>query len=992
MVTDPIARFADDAAPKFRNYQSFMARRVREILLVSSLYDACIINEDCRLADRIAHEYQDLNLTHPPMVTWAATAEEAIRLVESRDFDLVITMYRLADMDAFALGRELKKRSKRLPVVLLTHDSQIPAECAPGAESTGGVDRIFVWSGDSELLVSIIKSVEDLLNVESDTRKGGVRVILLVEGSPVRLSRILPVLYRQIMIQTQATTEESLNAEHRMLRRRARTKVLLADTYENAEAILEQFGDYLQGVICESELLRACQPDSKAGLALLEQVRERSADLPFLLVGTDPDPETPPILEAAEAEYLDLAVDSLPGYLKHYLLNRLGFGDFVFRMKDGREIARAATVQELERLLPDIPDESVFRHASGNDFSRWLYARSEFILAERLQGMGTADFNQDTAAMKAFIAKLIHDRRTQRQRGVVADFKPETFEAEMAFVKVGQESMGGKARGLAFLSLQLEQKPQLHERYPGVRIFVPDTLVLATDVFDAFLEAGDLRIHSRTTLSDDDIADRFLRVPLPGILDTSLRAYLKKVSCPLAVRSSSLLEDSQSHPFAGIYRTYMLPNADPDPETRFRHLADAVRLVYASTFFAEPRAFAQRTGRRPDEEKMGVVIQKLVGERYGDLFYPAVSGVAQSYNYYPVAPMTPEDGIANVAMGLGVTVVGGERSLRFCPRYPQNLPQFSTVDDILSNAQRHFYGMRMVNAPFVLSTFAEATLAKREVADVVERRALEMVASSYMPEEHRVKDALMTGGHPVVTFAPLLKHRAVPLAEMLADLLEMGEQGMGCPVDIEFSLNFPTDGNSMPELALLQIRPMVARKELVSVDISETESQEAVCYSVHALGNGISEGIGDIVFVKPEDFDPARTADIAREIGRINAQLVKEERQYLLVGPGRWGSQDPWLGIPVQWSDISGSAVIVETTLESFRPDPSQGSHFFHNLTSLNMTYFSILDDGADRIRWDWLKAQPVQKVTRFLSHVRLEKALTVKVDGKTSRGVVIDP
>lgn len=989
-LTVSIEQFADDFALRFDSYQTFMTRRVREILLVSSLYDACIINEDCRLADRIAHEYQDLKLSNPPHVTWAATAEAALKCLDTKDFDLVITMYRLADMDAFALGREVKKRSEHLPVVLLTHDSQIPAECTPGARPADGVDRVFVWSGDSELLVSIIKSVEDLLNAKADTGKGGVRIILLVEGSPARLSRILPMLYRQIMVQTQATIEEGLNEEHRRLQRSARTKVLIADTLEAAEDIYRNYKSYLLGVISEKALMRSCRLDPDAGLSLLKRIREEDSNLPFLLVDKGAELDTRNAVESGSASILDLETESVPGYLWHYLQRHLGFGDFVFRMKDGREIGRAATVQELETLIPDIPDESIYFHCSKHDFSRWLYARSEFFLADRLRGLSTRDFAEQPAAMRTFLSEAIHARRTSRQKGVVADFRADAFDAELEFVKIGSDSMGGKARGLAFLALQLRQNPDFHDRFKDVRIFVPKTLVLATDVFDAFVDNGDLRVYSRTSLSDDDIAVRFLKSKLPEDAARALRAYIRKVSWPLAVRSSSLLEDSQSHPYAGIYRTYMLPNSDPDPEERFRQLADAIKLVYASTFFQEPRAFARRTGRRPDEEKMAVVVQRMVGERYGDLFYPAVSGVAHSYNYYPIAPMTPEDGIANIAMGLGFTVVGGERSLRFCPRYPRNLPQFSTVEDILANAQRFFYGMKMTRSKVVLNTFAEATLEKREIVDIEDRRVLERVAGSYLPEEHRVKDALVPGGHPVVTFARILKHQSVPLAGMLADMLELGEKGMGCPVDMEFSLNFPTEAGEKPELALLQIRPMAARKELVSVVIKETEIREAICYSTHALGNGITEGISDIVFVKPEDFDPSRTADIGREIGRINARLIKEGRQYLLVGPGRWGSQDPWLGIPVQWVDISGTAVIVETTHESFRPDPSQGSHFFHNLTSLNMAYFSILDEGEDRIRWDWMKAQPVQKVTRFLSHVRLERMLTIKVDGKTSRGVIL--
>jgi hypothetical protein len=831
--------------------------------------------------------------------------------------------------------------------------------------------------------------VEDGLNAAADTERGGVRILLVVASSPSRRSRLLPVLYRQIMVQTQAAIDEGLNEEQRLGRRRARTKVLVAETPTEAEELYQRYHPYLMGIACDRELAVDCRPDSRAGLAFLERVRRDAADLPLLLMDRDPDEDTRKAAEAIGAKLVDLSAESVPAFFEAYLRDHLGFGDFVFRTDDGREAGRAATVRELETLLPGMPGEPVLRHWKRNDFSRWLFARGEFALADRLRRLRN-DIIEDPEAMKTFLAGVLRSRRIRRQMGVVADFRADACGPETAFAKAGDGSMGGKGRGLAFLAAQLQEHPDIQERFDAVRIAVPNTLVLATDLFDAFLDENELRLHSRTAMTDEDIAGRFLAARLPRRLAEDLRAFAEKVTWPLAVRSSSLLEDHQMHPYAGIYRTYMLPNADPDPGERFRQLADAVRLVYASTFYAEPRAFAERTGRRADEEKMAVVVQKMVGQRYGDLFYPVVSGVAQSYNYYPIAPMTPEDGIANIAMGLGVTVVGGERSLRFCPRYPRNLPQFSTVDDILANAQRFFYGLKMAEPRVSLGRSAETTLDKREIADVEDAAPLEWVAGSYSPEEHRVKDGYTAGSHPVATFARILKYDAVPLAEVLCRMLDLGEKAMGCPVDIEFSLNAPAGHGEKPELALLQIRPMAARKELVSIDIDEGEISGAVCYSGHALGNGVIGDLRDIVFVKPENFDPARTADIAREIGRLNAGLVKAGRTYLLVGPGRWGSQDPWLGIPVQWAEISGASVIVETTHESFRPDPSQGSHFFHNLTSLNLSYFTIAEDADDRIDWKWFQSRPVEKVSRFLSHVRLDRPMTVKVDGKTSRGVVI--
>ncbi|MBL0714043.1 MAG: hypothetical protein JJV98_10125 [Desulfosarcina sp.] len=516
-------------------------------------------------------------------------------------------------------------------------------------------------------------------------------------------------------------------------------------------------------------------------------------------------------------------------------------------------------------------------------------------------------------------------------------------------------------------------------------------LVVTTDIFEAFVETNDLQVRSRTRRRDEEIAERFKAAPLPAKVVEDLDAYLTRVENPLAVRSSSLLEDSLSRPYAGIYRTYMLPNDHPDRQVRLDELLTAIKLIYASTFFEEPRAFAERTRQKPDEEKMAVVIQGLVGQFCDDLYLPVISGVAQSYNFYPIAPMQPEDGIANIAVGLGQTVVDGERALRFCPRHPQNLPQFSTVDDILDNAQRYFYGLKMQSSPLKLGIDTNATLAKREIGDSDHPDLMRLSTSTYLPEEHRIKDAAVAGGYPVVTFAPLLKYDALPLAEILKELLDVGQRGLGRPVDIEFCIHNPADGNGRPQLSILQIRPMAGRAEFSAVAIQSEERKHAFCYSENALGNGVNSDLTDILYVKPADFDPAKTREIAKDIARMNAELTQAGRHYLLIGPGRWGSADPWLGIPVNWADISGAAVIVETTHAAFRADPSQGSHFFHNLTSLGMSYLNIIADSADFIQPGWFASHPVMRVTRFLSHIRLDRPVVVKVDGCSSRGIIRD-
>ncbi|MGD8268164.1 MAG: PEP/pyruvate-binding domain-containing protein, partial [Desulfobacterales bacterium] len=626
------------------------------------------------------------------------------------------------------------------------------------------------------------------------------------------------------------------------------------------------------------------------------------------------------------------------------------------------------------------------------DIARWLYARGELLLAQRLQALERSDaLEAANGDLPQVLKTLLRVRRLNRHQETIADFDRQAFDGQTGFYRIGRGSMGGKARGLLLLASQLRSSSDWRRQFPQVDITVPGALVVATDVFDAFVETNGLQIRSRTQLHDEEIAARFLAAPLPATVIEDLEAYLAKVDHPLAVRSSSLLEDSLSRPYAGIYRTYMLPNDHSDRQVRLTELQTAIKLVYASTFFEEPRAFAKRTQQQPDEEKMAVVIQGLVGRSYGDLYLPAISGVVQSYNYYPMAPMQPEDGIASIAVGLGKAVVGGERALRFCPRYPQHLPQFSSVDDILDNAQRYYYGLKMKVPPLTLGVDADAHLVKREVGEDDPPDLMRLSAGTYLPEEHRIKDAAAAGGYPVITFAPLLKYDALPLAEILNELLDLGRRGLGRAVDIEFCLDFPADGGGRPQLSILQIRPMADQSESATVAIQDDDRKHAFCYSENALGNGVSADLTDIVYVKPSDFDPSKTSAIAKEIARMNAELVKAGRRYLLIGPGRWGSADPWLGIPVNWADISGAAVIVETTHKDFNADPSQGSHFFHNMTSLGMSYLNITAQSEDFIKPGWFASHPVMRVTRFLSHIRLERPVIVKVDGRSSRGILRD-
>ncbi len=661
----------------------------------------------------------------------------------------------------------------------------------------------------------------------------------------------------------------------------------------------------------------------------------------------------------------------------------------MFRFPDGQEIARASNLREMEKILPSIPDESVFYHGQHNHFSSWLMARSEVMLASKLKPVKVSDF-PSAGDLKKYLASCIYERRKGRQKGLITELVTGSFDPDADFIKVGKGSLGGKARGLAFISTQLKENPRLQKKFEDVDIQVPKSLVLSTDGFDAFVNENNLKELATAELSDEEISRLFLAAHFPESLLGDLELFIRQARYPLAVRSSSLLEDAQFQPFAGIYKTYMLPNNHRDRSVRLERLIMAVKLVYASTYFQTPKSYARSTFHRMEDEKMAVAIQHLTGSACGDYFYPAVSGVAQSYNFYPIAHLEPEEGIAHIALGLGKTVVEGGTSLRFSPCYPQFLPQFSTVDDILKNSQRHFYALKMKGFPQDFGIIEDATLARLNVDDVSDHPAVRHLASTYSHQEHRIRDGAQTGGYLVMTFANILKYRAFPLADIMADVLEIGRKGMGCPVEIEFAVNLPLSADQRPSFDLLQVRPMGINQDQMDIEIHDEDIAAAVCYSTMALGNGRSKDIGDVVFVNPETFDPAHTTDIASEIGHMNKQLVQQNRKYLLIGPGRWGSADRWLGIPVSWHDIFGVGAMIETTTENFKADPSQGSHFFHNITSLGISYLTTSPNGDDFIDWKWLQSLPTEKETTYLHHVKLENPLTIKIDGRKSTAVIL--
>lgn len=970
----------------FKVFHELMARKVTDILLVSSPYDAFIMEEEGRLAERIIHEYRGLNLSRPPMLSWVSSAREALDILGQKKFDLVITMPQVDETDAHVLGRRIKTQYPDLPVFLMIQNTSRHL-LDRNYSDRKSIDRIYVWSGNSDLLLALIKNLEDRLNVAYDTQRARVRVIIIVEDSPIYYSSLLPLLYKEIVSQTQAVMEESLNDEHRILRMRARPKILVAQTYEEALELYRQYKPYLLSVFSDVRFPRNNKLDDNAGFNLLSMIRADNPDLPLLNFSSEESNR-----ERAQnipAVFLNKNSATLHSEIRSFFMQYLGFGEFIFRLPQNDEIGKASNLREMEKLLPTIPDESVYYHATRNHFSSWLMARSEIMLASKLKPVKISDFKSIEEA-KAYLVSIIRDRRVGRQKGIITEFDSNHFDPDADFTKIGKGSLGGKARGLAFMSTRLKNSPELHAKFKNVIIAVPKTVVVSTEVFDTFIRENNLGKIATGNESDPEVIRLFTDARIPGVLRRDLKQYLKHARYPLAVRSSSLLEDAQFQPFAGIYKTYMIPNNHPDLAERCKQLLLAIKLVYASTYCESARAYVKSTFHRAEDEKMAVVIQQLTGETYGQYFYPAVSGVAQSYNYYPIAHMKPEDGLTHIALGLGKIVVEGGAAMRFSPKYPQFLPQFSTVDDILENAQRFFYALKMTHFPEDLPGNDDATLEKMDIDATMLDARVRQLCSTYSAQDHRIRDGVQSPGHPVCTFASVLKYDSLPLAEILTEILALGRQGMGCPVEIEFAVNIPSDSDQASVFELLQIRPMAVNQSNLAVDISDKDISRAFCYSTMALGNGRFEKIQDIIFINPDTFDAADTIKIAAEINQVNKEMTRRQQKYLLIGPGRWGSADRWLGIPVRWTDISGVGAIVETTFEGLKADPSQGSHFFHNITSLGISYLNTSEGGEDFIDWKWLQSLTVVTETPHLKHVRVQKPLLIKIDGKESRGVII--
>jgi hypothetical protein len=698
-------------------------------------------------------------------------------------------------------------------------------------------------------------------------------------------------------------------------------------------------------------------------------------------------------VNSLSATFLNKNASTLHTDIRKFFVSHLGFGDFIFRLPTGKTVGRAENLRAMEKVLPDIPDEALYYHAARNDFSIWLMARAEVQLASGLRPVKATDFNT-VGELREYLISCLRNRREGQQKGHITDFVDEDFDPKNEFTKIGKGSLGGKARSLAFLSTLLRENPKLHDTFPEVDILIPKTLAITTDGFDAFITDNLLNELPFETLTDSEIQAKFQTAPFPGWLEKKLGIFLRHVTYPLAVRSSSLLEDAQYHPFAGIYQTYMIPNSHKDLAVRINQLITAIKRVYASTFLAAPRAYSGSTAHRIEDEKMGVIIQEICGARHRDFFYPAISGVVQSYNYYPISPLMPEDGVAHIALGLGKTVVEGETALRFSPKHPQFLPGFSGVEEILNNAQRRFYALKLSDSLPNGNEIEDSQIVRLDIDEATDHPSVRFLSSTYDPSEHRIRDIGPSSGHPVLTFATILKYNSMPLPQLLLEILALGRKGMGSPVEIEFAINFsgqPFDkAKNKVMFSLLQIRPMAFDCSQTDVVIHPEEIRNAFCHSTMALGNGCSRNIHHILYVKPETFNPVDTIRIASDISRFNQLMRQADQKYILIGPGRWGSADRWLGIPVKWHDISRVSAILETTSKNMRAAPSQGTHFFHNITSMGISYVTVQPNGTDFIDWQWINSLPTENETGHIKLVRSPSAFTIKVNGKESSAVCV--
>ena len=966
-----------------------MQKRIHRILVICSHYDFFTLEEDGRIDEQIYYEYVSLNLRFPPVFIQADTAAKAFEILERDQIDMVIEMLNIRDDDAFQLAHRVKSIYPDIPLVVLTPFSR-EVSLRLQKEDLSAVDRVFCWLGNADLLLAIIKLFEDKLNVEYDVTKIGVQTILLVEDSVRYISSFLPNMYKIVLEQSRGFMYEGLNDHQRMLRMRGRPKILLATNYDEAVELYNKYKNSMLGIISDVSFKKnAASGESKMGVELARWVRSQNPEMPIILQSSDIRNKL--IAEELKLGFIHKLSKTISIDLREYMINFFSFGDFIFRDPDTQqEISRATDLQSLQQQLLEIPDKVLLYHTGRNEISKWLNARALFVLAQMFKQLKNTDF-ESPQEVRQYIYESIAQFRRSKGRGIIAKFDNKSFDKYQIFSRIGEGSLGGKARGLAFIDSFIK-KHHLFHRYDPAIVTIPRTVVIGTDLFDTFMEMNNLYPIALSDASDEKILEQFAQASLPESLSQDLCSFLSIVKRPIAVRSSSKLEDSHYQPFAGIYATVMVPHSS-DANVMHELLSNAIKTVYASVFYSESKAYMTATQNVIDEEKMGIILQEVCGRQYEQLYYPTLSGVARSVNFYPVKPETSSDGMAVIAYGLGKYVVEGGAGIRFSPRHPKRVFQLSSPDLALKLSQKTFYALDLDPEHFTISTDDGNNIKKLSINQAKEHTAFKFAASTYDYQSNMLREGIQDEGKLVITFSKLLHHNIFPLAEILKNILEIGEREMNNPVEIEFAVDLDTPSNKAPTFYVLQIRPIVLNEESEAVSIDLIDKEKCIITSISALGNGVYNGLNDIIYVRPEAFNAQDNKRLAYEIEKLNETFKEQGKNYILIGPGRWGSSDSSLGIPVKWAQISEARIIVESGLTNYRIDPSQGTHFFQNLTSFRVGYLTVNDyQNEGNFDVNWLNELPAHYESDSLRCIHFNNQLEVMIDGRTSKAMILKP
>jgi hypothetical protein len=966
-------------------YHDLMPFKVKEILLVANLYDAYSIEKEGRFSEHVLGEFYALSLSTMPRITGVSTTEEVMEQLNTKHYDLIIIMIGTDKHFPVELSKRVKDQFQYIPVFLLLNSNTDVALFEEKPAHLTWVDRVFVWNGDSKIFFAMINYLEDKINLENDTNIGMVRVILLVEDSAKYYSLYLPMLYNIVLEQTKHIIEDVTTDElYRILRLKARPKILLASTYEEALYNFNKYKEYTLCLISDVKFKKDGKLNENAGFSLVKHMRKEIKDLPIVLQSSDE--KNAQNAYELKASFISKNSETLLLDFKSFITHYLGFGNFIYRDKEGSQIAIARSLKEFEDLLTTIPEESLLYHARKDHFSMWLMARGEIQVAKILNPAKVTDF-KDPASLREYLINVIQHFRNEQNMGKVIPFEESAITDERNILSLTEGALGGKGRGLAFINT-LIYNYDFSQHVPNINIRTPKTSIIGTDEFEYFLDRNKLREKAVFETDYDEIKRQFIEGKLTETLIRKLKLIVKNITKPLAVRSSGLFEDSLNQPFAGIFETYLIPNNHPDPVVRLEQLMDAIKLVYASVYSPIAKGYIEAVNYRIDQEKMAVVIQEVVGHQYEDVYYPHISGVAQSYNYYPFAHMKPEEGFAVTALGLGRYVVEGEKAFRFAPQYPDL--EINSPKDMYKGSQVYFYAVDMAKKDVNLLEGEDAGLRKLDIYDAEMHGTLKHLASVYSLENNRITAGLRDAGPRVINFADILKYNYIPMAKTIEVVLDVVKEAMGSPVEIEFAIDLNKDDNYKASFYLLQIKPLIGNATDYEVDMSKIDKDSILLYCEKEMGNGLMDDIHDLVFVDPETFDKGKTMEMAEEIDKINSEMGKSGKKYILIGPGRWGTRDRFIGVPVAWPQISNARVIVETSLEGFPLDASSGSHFFHNVTSMNVGYFCVQPELSESfIRYDLLRKQPGLKKTNYFSIVHFEEPLTVRMDGKKRISVV---